>query len=380
MLPAISAAPVGPVGEGHREVERADDGEHAVRPEDRAGVDGRVAEVAHRVVVAVVVLHRLRVVAQQVGRLLDLAERLDPVLADLDRHVGGVRHQVVADVLGRPADDREPLAPRDRGPGRLGGARRGDRGVDVGGRRASRTSRRSMSRSIGERASNVLGAVAPLAVDVVLVVPAELGLGLGDGRLEAGVELLVVGAQGRVGDLDARLRNSVVMVEGPRGRSVSRKRCGQSSAATTSASVGGDAVRAAARVRDAAVARASAGRSCPTAPGPRAARRAGRPRRRRAGRRRPSRTLTAGSRSPRSARSPATAWRKTSGDGLPRIRARRPVANSSPATNAAGVEGLALSASATTGCGASPAARRRRGRAGTRRPGSGTTGRRPRRR
>ena len=88
VLPASSAAAGRAAGERHREVERADDGEHAVRPEDRAGVDGRVAEVAHRVVVAVVVLHRLGVVADQVGRLLDLAERLDPVLADLDRHVG----------------------------------------------------------------------------------------------------------------------------------------------------------------------------------------------------------------------------------------------------------------------------------------------------
>ena len=77
VLPASSAALVGPVGEGHREVERADDARTRRAVEDRAGVDRRVAEVAHRVVVEGVVLRRLRVVADEVGGLLDLAERLD---------------------------------------------------------------------------------------------------------------------------------------------------------------------------------------------------------------------------------------------------------------------------------------------------------------
>ena len=86
VLPAISAAPVGPAASAIGKLNGLIDGEHAVRPEDRAGVDGGVAEVAHRVVVAAVVLRRLRVVADEVGRLLDLAERLEAVLADLDRH------------------------------------------------------------------------------------------------------------------------------------------------------------------------------------------------------------------------------------------------------------------------------------------------------
>ncbi len=191
-------------GQGHREVERADDGEDAVRPEHGPGVDRGVAEVAHRVVVAVVVLHRLRVVAQEVGGLLDLAERLDPVLADLDRHVGGVRHQVVADVLGRATDDGDALAPGHRGPRRLGGTRCGDRLVDV--RRGGGRERPEEQVPIDRRARlERLGAIAPLAVDVVLVLPAELRPCRRHGRLEACVQLLVVGAQGRVGDLDARL-------------------------------------------------------------------------------------------------------------------------------------------------------------------------------
>ena len=74
----------GSAGEGHREVEGADDRPHAVRLEHRAGVDGAVAQVAHRVVEAVVGHELVAVVADQVGRLLDVAEGLQAVLADFD--------------------------------------------------------------------------------------------------------------------------------------------------------------------------------------------------------------------------------------------------------------------------------------------------------
>ena len=91
VLPASSAAAGGPGGEGHGEVEGRDDAEDAVRPQHRAGVRGRVAQVAHGLLVEAVVDGRLGVVAQQVGALLDLAQRLDAVLADLDGHQGAVR-------------------------------------------------------------------------------------------------------------------------------------------------------------------------------------------------------------------------------------------------------------------------------------------------
>ena len=55
-------------------------------------MDRRIAEIAHLVVVAVVGFHRRGVVAEQVGRLLDLSERLDAVLADLEGHVRRVVH------------------------------------------------------------------------------------------------------------------------------------------------------------------------------------------------------------------------------------------------------------------------------------------------
>ena len=127
--------------EGRREVERADDREHAVRPEDRPGVDGGVAEVAHRVVVELVVLGGLGVVADEVGGLLDLAERLDPVLADLDGHERRVLHQPVADEVGGPLQDRETAFPAEGGPLGLGGAGGLHGVVDVGRACPTRTSR-----------------------------------------------------------------------------------------------------------------------------------------------------------------------------------------------------------------------------------------------
>ena len=122
-------------GERHREVERADTTAKTPcgRRIERVWT-AVVAEVVHRVVVAVVVLHRLRVVADQVGRLLDLAERLDAVLADLDRHRGRVVHQAVADQLRGATQDRRGAPPGGRGPGRLRGAGGRDGVVDVGGR------------------------------------------------------------------------------------------------------------------------------------------------------------------------------------------------------------------------------------------------------
>ena len=108
------------------------------------------------------------------------------------------------------------------------------------------------------------------------------------------------------------------------GREVSAERCGQSSAATTSASVAADAVRAArtpVRAPSASAARGLARQDeDPAQPDPLRGRDVG-----------PQVVAdhrdapTAGSRSPRSAaRSSATAWRNTTGEGLPQDVARRP--------------------------------------------------------
>ncbi len=87
VLPAIRAAAVGPA---HRAIGKLNGLITAKTPSGRMIERVWTAaspEVVHRVVVAVVALHDVGVVAQQVGRLLDLAERLEAALADLDRHV-----------------------------------------------------------------------------------------------------------------------------------------------------------------------------------------------------------------------------------------------------------------------------------------------------
>ncbi len=120
-----------PAGQGEGEVERADDAPHAVRPQDRAGMDGLVAEVAHHVVEAVVALHHVARPADEIGRLLDVAERLEAVLADLHREQGAELHLPLADRVGDLAEERHPLLPRATAPGRerLAGGR--DRVPDV---------------------------------------------------------------------------------------------------------------------------------------------------------------------------------------------------------------------------------------------------------
>ena len=100
----------------HREVERADHGPDAVRLEHGPGVDGCVAEVAHRPIEAVVLLHHVAAPADQVGRLLDVAERLEPVLADLDRHERRELHLALADEVGGPSQQRHALLPRPPAP------------------------------------------------------------------------------------------------------------------------------------------------------------------------------------------------------------------------------------------------------------------------
>jgi hypothetical protein len=156
------------------------------------------------VVVPVVVFHRLGVVADEVGRFLYLAERLDPVLADLVAHVCRVVEQAVADQLGSAAQDLQALAPRRRGPGRLCPAGGRDGLVDIGGR-ATRERPQEDVRVDRRARLERPDAIAPRPVDVVAVIPAELAARLPGSFLERRMQLLVVGAQRRVRDLDARL-------------------------------------------------------------------------------------------------------------------------------------------------------------------------------
>ena len=192
-----------PGRERHREVERADDREHAVRAEDRAGVDGRIAEVVHLVVVVRVVLGRLRVVADEVGHLLDLAEGFHPRLAHLVGHDARVLHEALGDELRGIPKDGQAALPAEMEPGRLRTASGGDRVLDV----IADAAREGADQDVGiDRRADLEGpvAIALDAIDDVAVVAPEARSRPLEAGLELGVELLVVGAQGGVGDLGTR--------------------------------------------------------------------------------------------------------------------------------------------------------------------------------
>jgi hypothetical protein len=152
---------------------------------------------------AVVVLQLLAVVADQVGRLLDVAEGLQPVLADLHGHEGGQLVRALADEVGGPAQQGHPLRPGRGRPGREGGLGGGDGVVDValGGRVHG-----------GQLQLVVVGAAKGEGLAVGPGLPVDhRGDGLADpgpGRphplLVGGVELLVVGREGGVGDTELR--------------------------------------------------------------------------------------------------------------------------------------------------------------------------------
>ena len=96
---------------------------------------------------------------------------------------------------------------------------RGDGVIDVGGRAAGERPEHQLGvdgRAGFERADTI----APHAVDKVLVVRAELTADLGRRLLEPRVQVLVVGAERRVGDLDPRLgrTSSSFLVFRPEGR------------------------------------------------------------------------------------------------------------------------------------------------------------------
>ena len=152
VLPATSAAPSGPAGERDREVERRDHRPHAVGAHHvRRGL-GRV-QPAHRLLEPVVVGDLVAVVADQVGRLLDVAERLEPVLAHLDGEQGGDDVAPLGDQVGSGLEEADAVPPRRVGPGRGEGLGDADRLGHVGRGRPRRTGRSRTSVSTGERST-----------------------------------------------------------------------------------------------------------------------------------------------------------------------------------------------------------------------------------
>ena len=121
-------------GERGREVEGRDHAEHAVRAQHRRVVV--LAGLRRLVGLERVVLDEpVAVVRDQVGALLDLADRLDPVLAHLERDDGAEEHDALADQVGGALQDPRALRVRRRAPVVRRRPGRGHGVGDVGRRR-----------------------------------------------------------------------------------------------------------------------------------------------------------------------------------------------------------------------------------------------------
>ena len=94
------------------------------------------------------------VVADQVGRLLDVAEGLQPVLADLHAHQRGQLVRPLADQVGCAAQQRHALLPWRRRP-RAGGPTGSRDGIATSAGVAECTRHSTMEVSTGLRTSKV---------------------------------------------------------------------------------------------------------------------------------------------------------------------------------------------------------------------------------
>ena len=111
--------------ERERKIERRDHRPHAVRPQ-HADVVFAGPERAHLLDESVVLLDLIAVVGHQIRAFFDIADALEPVLADLVAHQRGELVAVMANRVRDAADGREPVLPRERGPCGIRRARGGD--------------------------------------------------------------------------------------------------------------------------------------------------------------------------------------------------------------------------------------------------------------
>ena len=69
----------------------------------------------------VVFLHGIAVVADEIGRFFDVAERFQPIFADFQAHVGAHVEKALADEVGGLAHDGDAFLPGTAAPGGKGG-------------------------------------------------------------------------------------------------------------------------------------------------------------------------------------------------------------------------------------------------------------------
>ena len=172
-----------------------------MRLQDRTGVLGR-RERAHRLHEAIRLLHAVAVVAQQVGRLFDVTQRLETVLADLEGHECRVIELALADQVSRAPNQLQASPPAEVSPGGESGAGGGHRVAHV----LSRANREARDDDVGvvRRAVLEFGrAPSLLAADQHRIRTPELATDPFHGGVEGRLQLLVVGRQRGVGDLHA---------------------------------------------------------------------------------------------------------------------------------------------------------------------------------
>ena len=149
----------------------------------------------------------MRVVADEIGRLLDLADRLEPALAVLERERRAVDDRALGDQVGSPVENLAPLLPRRRRPRRMGSSRLVDDIVDVvavGQREVPDHQRGVQRRDRGERL-----AVAFVVADPQRMLGAQLAAHRFDSGVVGGVEFGVVGRHGGVRDTKSGHATSV---------------------------------------------------------------------------------------------------------------------------------------------------------------------------
>ncbi len=199
-MPATKGGAGGSGGERHREVERADDspdsmGTHHVR------CDLGWGETPHGNDEAIMLLHLVAVVPDEIGGLLDVTERLETVLADLIGHHGGQDVAPLADQISGTTQDVDSFLPWGGTPSWREPLGTGNRIFDIARRPLGETAGDHIVIDGGaDLPCSIAGARPP--VDEEWVLQAEEIPGSGDAVLVGDVEIVVVRGERGVGDAE----------------------------------------------------------------------------------------------------------------------------------------------------------------------------------
>ena len=160
-------------------------------------------------VVALVALNLTRVDAEEVGRLFNVAKRLQSILPHLNREKCGVEELSIADQLCRGTNQLDALLPWSRRPSRkrsLGCCDRTLRSVAIALREGSNNGAINWRALLEGRTVS-----QPLPIHEIAVARAKKGTRLGETRLIPLVDLLVGIGEGGVRDLQLLSHGSILI-------------------------------------------------------------------------------------------------------------------------------------------------------------------------